>query len=208
MRVRFAATELSPDAASAYNEVMSKVAAPVMEAISSLRDQTNGYSWAKLVLLGPIYGGVLQAPESTRVAIHSALNTLDTRMRQLDASRANVLSGALPLNKWISAVSVVFDGVKTQARDLGESTILSESVATFTDSIAQAKEWLANFGAKLGTGLEIGLPIIAIAAILLGIAVVPRLLGGGGTTVVIRDRGLRGPTLNGSRSKVRGRRLF
>lgn len=197
MRVRFAqisrfgeSQALSSTAISAYNEVMDKVSSPVREAIGDLRDSVSGYSWAKLIALGPIYGGLMQAPENVRAAIGSALNTLTNRLNQLEARRADVMSGALPLNKWIGAVSAVFDGVKVQARDLGESTILAEFTAHFNESVNDAKQLMARLEqllGELGDKAKVGLPILGIAAILAAIFIVPRLLGGH-TTVVVRDR--------------------
>lgn len=192
MRVRFADISLSAEAAAAYNTTMSNIARPVNDAITDLRDQVEGYSWAKLIFLGPIFGGLTQAPESTRDAIHSALGNLSNRMVLLDRDRALVLSGKIALNKWIAGVNAVFDGVKSLAKDLDESSILSESIATLADSINQAKMVIEKYkdaftGAieRVGTGLQIGLPLLGVAAILAAVFVLPKLLG---TTVVVRGK--------------------
>lgn len=195
MRIRYVNNlrgfgDLAPDVVNAYNEVMDKVYAPVVEAIGNLRDQASGYSWAKLLLYGPVFGTALQSPESTRSAILSALRTLGNRMDQLRADRAKVLSGSIALNKWIGGVSAIFDGVKSLARDLNESTLLSESIATFNDSVQQGmatwerlKQAASGALQQAGKGLEY-LPWIGGAAILAAIFILPRLLS---PTIVVRS---------------------
>lgn len=199
MRVRyfyrgFGAVALTPEAATAYNDAMNRVATPVTDAIEDLRDAVSGYSWTKLIFLGPMMGTVMQAPEETRRAISSGINTMSTRMRQLEVSRGDVLGGRLALNKWVGAVTAVFDGVKALAQQLDESTILSLATAQVNQAARDAAEVYERFkgalievGSKAGKGLEYGLPLLGVAAILLAVFVGPKLLSGG-TTVIVRDR--------------------
>lgn len=208
MRVRFAATSFTPEIASAYNEVMDKVSRPVHAAIADLRSAAKGYSWTKLVLFGPLLGTALQTPEDTRKAILSGLLLLENRLNQLEAKRSEVLNGTLSLDRWVSAVSYVADGVKTKAKDFKESTILSSLVTHYNESVRDAELAIAKFKAtasELGesykTGLKVGLPLIGVGLILAVIYLVPRLLG---PTVIVR--GMDGPTLNPKR--LRGKRLY
>jgi hypothetical protein len=174
------------DLVASYNDVMDRASKPVIDGIKSLQSATDGYSWAKLITLGPVWGTLLQAPEETRRAIHSALNTLDTRMQQLTASRAQVLAGTLDIKKWVAAVNTVLDGMKTQARDLGEGTLLNAISVQANDAAQSLKallDKLAKIPEDIATGLKWGIPVAVGAVGILAILVVPKLLGG--TTVVV-----------------------
>lgn len=217
MRVRLGAyngTTLSPEAVAAYNDVMNRVANPVMDAIGDLRDQVSGYSWAKLITLGPIAGSLAQAPEETRRAIHSALNSSDAQMRLRDSSRADVLAGTLPLNKWIASVNTVFDGVKDIAKDLSEGTLLSQYATAFADAKRDANAVIDRVSRIVGGIADqagtFGLPVLGLLAVLAVVFVVPRLLSG--TTFVVRERykGFRGQMLGplGRKDRLQKRRIY
>lgn len=192
MRVRFGsaiASPYPPEAVAELNAVMDRVAYPVNGAIARLLEQTNGYSMVQLIVFGPILGMAVQAPEEVRRGIRSAINTFYTRMKQLHAARADVISGKLSLNKWVGAVTVVLDGVQGLGRDLKETTIINLAVHQYRQAAQDASNlWdrLSRLAAGVGEGAKIGLPLLGVAAILAAIFVVPRLLGG--TTVVVERR--------------------
>lgn len=121
-----AAFGVTSDEQSKLSASMDNVVDVLRRAILSVRTRVAGETTAEnlmrfLVPLGFLFTSTAEA----KAAVLSAMATMSNIVDRLDGpSRAEVLSGSLPVNKWLASAKEVEDGVAAQLKILGdESTI-------------------------------------------------------------------------------------
>ncbi len=90
-------------------------------------------------------------PSSTRDAASSAISTIEAIIRRLDGpSRAAVLSGTLPISKWLASAEEASRGIVDQYRLMDDGSF-ADLVGAQMD---QALDELAVFASKAGEGVR------------------------------------------------------
>lgn len=191
---------LDPIVAAGANTVMTTVIASMRAAISFTRSVANASQYAAIApppptmwqaLLGPVYevaglvaGAVNYADgafANRRDAYLSALNTMSTVTNKLDGpDRADVLSTALPLRKWLDAALIVQEGIYGVLKDIGAD--LSTPTDLWND-IQNGYDWIKQQAGKLPdptspwTWLKWGIPLAILGGFALSVAFAPEISG-------------------------------
>lgn len=167
--------DVLPVVATEYNKAMNATETAVREAIVKLRVTAAAKTFFDYFMLGPWRG---LATSEVPSAISTYLSTIETRAKQLTASRANVIGGSLSLEKWVASERVLIDGMDDLAKYLGQGDVTTRAANVASGAlvaatravdaaVAKAKEIMAKAG-DVGDTLKFWAPIAAVGAVLIG----------------------------------------
>lgn len=132
----------SPAQESALNDAMDNAVGSLKRGILALT--------AKTYIM-------LNIDSNQREYTRSGLNTLTTIVNRLDtSSRAEVLAGTEPIEKWQAAAETVVDGLKAQAAQFDEGSLIDTVSRTVADTASDLQKAITNPVAGVSVGLIVG----------------------------------------------------